>query len=58
MWVVLEQWSTKVVSLLMFALMTRILGAEAIGLVTLATAFVTVLRSFVDSGFSKSLIQK
>jgi len=58
LWVVLEQWSTKVVSLLMFAIMARILGSEAIGLVTLATAFVAVLRTFVDSGFSKSLIQK
>jgi O-antigen/teichoic acid export membrane protein len=58
LWVVLEQWSTKFVSLAMFALMARLLAPEDFGLLALATAFIAVLKSFVDSGFSKALIQK
>lgn len=58
LWVVVEQWSTKLVSLGMFAIMARLLTPDAFGLLALATAFLAILKSLVDSGFSKSLIQK
>lgn len=58
LWVVLEQWSTKFVSLAMFALMARLLAPADFGLIALATTFIAFLKAFVDSGFSKALIQK
>jgi teichuronic acid exporter len=57
-WVLLEQWSTKVVSLVLFAIMARLLSPAEIGLVALATVFTAILQVFVNSGFSKALIQK
>ncbi|MFG6446523.1 lipopolysaccharide biosynthesis protein [Microbacterium sp. P07] len=57
-WVLLEQWSTKIVSLLLFAILARLLTPADFGLVALATAFIAILQVFVNSGFSKALIQK
>ncbi len=57
-WVFVEQWSTKVVSLVLFAILARLLGPADFGLVALATSFIAILQVFVNSGFSKALIQK
>lgn len=57
-WVLLEQWSTKGVSLLLFAILARLLTPADFGLVALATAILAILQVFVNSGFSKALIQK
>jgi O-antigen/teichoic acid export membrane protein len=57
-WVLLEQWSTKLVSLLLFAILARLLQPSDFGLVALATAIIAILQVFVNSGFSKALIQK
>jgi teichuronic acid exporter len=58
LWVLAEQWSTKVVSLVLFAVLARLLHPEDFGLVALATAFIAILQVFVNSGFAKALIQK
>ncbi|MFK4834570.1 lipopolysaccharide biosynthesis protein [Microbacterium sp. ZW T2_14] len=57
-WVLIEQWSTKVVSLLLFAVLARLLPPSDFGLVALATSIIAILQVFVNSGFSKALIQK
>ncbi|WP_194409373.1 lipopolysaccharide biosynthesis protein [Microbacterium cremeum] len=57
-WVLVEQWSTKIVSLLLFAVLARLLTPADFGLVALATSVIAILQVFVNSGFSKALIQK
>ncbi|MRG60436.1 oligosaccharide flippase family protein [Agromyces sp. CFH 90414] len=57
-WVIAERWSSRVLTLVVFAVLTRLLTPAEFGLVSLATAFVVVLQVFVDSGLSKALIQR
>lgn len=57
-WVVAERWSSRLVTLAVFAVLARLLDPSDFGLISLATAFMAVLQVFVDSGFSKALIQK
>lgn len=57
-WVLVEQWSTKIISLVIFAVLARLLEPSDFGLVALATAFIAILQVFANSGFSKALIQK
>lgn len=57
-WIVAERWSSRLLTLTVFAVLTRLLSPEDFGLVSLATAFMAVLQVFVDSGFSKALIQR
>ncbi|MGX1701064.1 lipopolysaccharide biosynthesis protein [Microbacterium sp. NPDC055357] len=57
-WVLIEQWSTKGLSLLLFAILARLLTPADFGLVALATAILAILQVLVNSGFSKALIQK
>jgi len=44
--------------LAVFAVLTRFLSPEEFGLIALATVFTAILQVFVDSGFSKALIQR
>ena len=57
-WVFVEQWSSKLISLALFALLARLLTPSDFGLVALATAFIAILQVLANSGFSKALIQK
>ena len=57
-WVVFERWSSRLISLALLALLTRLLTPADFGLISLATASLAVVQVFVDSGFSRALIQK
>lgn len=57
-WVLIEQWTTKLISLALFAILARLLQPSEFGLVALATAFIAILQVLTNSGFSKALIQK
>lgn len=57
-WMVLERWGSRLLSLLVLVALTRILNPADFGLVSMSAAFIAVLQVFVDSGFSKALIQK
>ncbi|MEV8370930.1 lipopolysaccharide biosynthesis protein [Microbacterium sp. NPDC064584] len=57
-WVVAERWTSRLVTLAVFAVLARLLDPSDFGVISLATAFMAVLQVFVDSGFSKALIQK
>lgn len=56
-WVVLERWSSRLLTLLVFAVLTRLLDPADFGVIALATASTAVLQVFVDSGFTKALVQ-
>lgn len=57
-WVVAEKWSVRLLSLVVFATLTRFVPVADFGLISLATVFTAILAVFVDSGFAKSLVQR
>lgn len=57
-WMVVERWGSRFLSLIVLVILTRALNPEDFGLISIAAAFIAVLQVFVDSGFSKALIQK
>ena len=57
-WSVIQSWGSRVVSLVVFFLLARLLDPEAFGLVALAGIFVTFMEVFIDQGFSTAIIQR
>ncbi|WP_074400980.1 lipopolysaccharide biosynthesis protein [Agromyces aureus] len=57
-WVLAERWSSRLITLAVFATLARLLEPSEFGLISLATSIIAVLQVFVDSGFSKALIQR
>lgn len=57
-WTAVEKWSGRLLSFGVFALLTRVLDPANFGLFALASAVVAVLSVFVDSGFSKAIVQR
>lgn len=57
-WIALEQWSIRILSMVVFIALARLVPKHDFGLVAMATVFTTVLQVFVSSGFSTALIQR
>lgn len=57
-WIVLERWTSRLLSLVVIAVLTRLLSPEAFGLVAMATVVTAILQVFVDAGFVTVLVQK
>lgn len=57
-WVMLEKWSVRLISLGVFAVLTRFVTASDFGLISIATVFTAVLTVIADGGFGKALVQK
>lgn len=57
-WSVVDKWGTRLTSLVVILFLGRILDAESFGVVALATVYTALAAVFVDSGFSRSLVQK
>ncbi len=57
-WVIFERWSSRLLTLVVLAILTRVLSPDDFGLISLATSVIAIAQVFVDSGFSKTLIQK
>lgn len=57
-WVVLERWGSRLLQLLVMAVLTRLVGPEGFGLIALAMSVVAVLQVLVDAGFPKALVQR
>ncbi|MEA5465668.1 MOP flippase family protein [Leptothoe sp. PORK10 BA2] len=57
-WSALEKWGAQLVSITIFLLLARLLGAEAFGLVALANVFMYFMQIFLDQGFAQAIIQK
>lgn len=58
MWSAVEKWGAQLVSTAIFLLLARLLGAEAFGLVALASVFLAFMQIFLDQGFAQAIIQK
>lgn len=57
-WVVLERWSSRLLTLFVLGLLTRSLSPAEFGLVATAVSITAILQVFVDSGLSRSLVQR
>lgn len=56
-WSGLRIWGSQASNLLVFLVLSRLLGPEAFGLVALASVFVAFVQIFLDQGFSAAIIQ-
>lgn len=57
-WSTLDKWGTRLISLGVILFLGRILDAADFGVLALATAYTAFVAVFVDSGFSRALVQK
>jgi len=55
---VLEKWAGRLLSFAVFALLTRLLDPSMFGLFSMTSAAIAIATVFVDSGFSKALVQR
>lgn len=57
-WSALQRGGTQVVSFVVFAILSRLLDADAFGLIALATVFIALIQIFLDQGFISAIIQQ
>lgn len=57
-WVAVGKWGNRALSLLVFALLGRLLSPSQFGLAALAGVFITLFMLLAEQGFSSALIQK
>jgi teichuronic acid exporter len=57
-WIVFERWTSRLLALVVIAVLTRLLAPEDFGLVALATVVTAILQVFVEAGFVTVLVQK
>ncbi|MDO9439610.1 MAG: oligosaccharide flippase family protein, partial [Beijerinckiaceae bacterium] len=57
-WIILERWTSRLLTLVVIAVLTRLLSPEDFGLVAMATVVMALLQVFVDSGFATVLVQR
>ncbi len=58
LWVIAERWGSRLLSLLVFTVLARFVAPEQFGVISLAMVVTALMQVFVDSGFSKALIQR
>lgn len=56
-WSATRLWGAQASNLLVFLILSRLLGPEAFGLVALASVFTALFQIFVDQGFSAAIVQ-
>ncbi len=57
-WTLIDTWGSQLLGLLVFLILSRLLGVGDVGLVALAAAFVALAQLFVDLGLGDALIQR
>lgn len=57
-WNFIEKFFLQIVSFVLNIILARLLSPEDYGVIGLLTIFITISQVFVDSGFSRALIQK
>ncbi len=57
-WSTLQILGARLMTLLVFVVLARILEPTAFGLVTLAAVFVALMQVFIDQGFSQAIVQR
>jgi O-antigen/teichoic acid export membrane protein len=57
-WIIMERWTSRLLTLVVIAVLTRLLSPGDFGLVSMATVVTAFLMVFVESGFATVLVQK
>jgi len=57
-WSAIQNWGRQAIAFIVFALLARLLGPEAFGLVASASIFLGLISIFLDQGFSAAIIQR
>lgn len=57
-WSAVRKWGSRLINLVVFTVLARLLPTEAFGLVALGGTYVAFIRVFVDQGFADALIQR
>ena len=57
-WVFVENVSARLISLITFTVLARLLAPEAFGLLSLAVVVISLCSLFVDTGVSEAVIQR
>ena len=57
-WNVLEKFATQLISFVLNIFLARLLTPEDYGTIGLLSIFLTLSNVFIDSGFSRALVQK
>jgi PST family polysaccharide transporter len=57
-WSAAQSWGGQVVTLVVFAVLARLLDPSAFGLVAMANVFVAFTKIFIDQGFAMAIIQR
>ncbi len=57
-WSAIQSWGRQAIAFIVFALLARLLGPEAFGLVASASIFLGLIGIFLDQGFSAAIIQR
>jgi len=57
-WSAAQSWGNQVITLLVVAVLARLLSPSAFGLVALANVFVAFTKIFIDQGFAMAIIQR
>jgi len=58
LWSIIQKWGREAISFLCLAVLMRLLGPEAFGLVALASIFMEFLDLFLDQGLSAAVVQR
>ena len=57
-WIAVEKWGSRLLSLVVFALLGRLLSPSQFGIAAVAAVFILLFTLFAELGFSSALIQK
>lgn len=57
-WSILERFSIQGIQLVLSLIIARLLLPSDYGIIAMLSVFINISQVFVDSGFSKALIQK
>ncbi|GHC79653.1 hypothetical protein GCM10007320_20720 [Pseudorhodoferax aquiterrae] len=58
LWVAIEKWGTRLMSLAVFSILGRLLTPAEFGLAALAMSISAILAVFVENGMAQALVQK
>jgi len=57
-WVAAQRAGTRILSFLVFVILSRLLAPQAFGLVAMATVFTALVDILLDQGFTQALVQR
>jgi teichuronic acid exporter len=57
-WTAVEKWGGRLLTLLVFAILGRLLQPEDFGLVAIVTSILALIAVFVEYGFAQALVQR